>query len=85
MGLVDPSYKPLTSDEARDQLKACLAYFSSEDRITSGDTAVPMGRNGPFVRSNLPLRQLCELALKGLDSPSCENGDAKRLDIGSDG
>jgi hypothetical protein len=80
MGLVNPDIKPLSDDEMRDQLKWALKHFASEDRIKS-EGAIPFGRNGPFVAIDLPLRQLCELAQKGLDAspPEAEQQGAAAI------
>ena len=66
MGLVNPDIKPLPDDEMREQLGYALRHFASEDELKS-DGALAFGRNGPFIQLRLPMRQLCELALKGLD------------------
>lgn len=71
MGLVNPEIAPMTDDEMREQLKWCLRIFASEDRLKS-EHAYPMARNGPNIQIDIPLRQLCELALKGLATPAPE-------------
>lgn len=84
MGLVDPEHVPLTDAEMREQLETCLRFFSSEAVLTS-DSPVQLGRNGPFIPILLPIRQLCELALKGLQAArhplsQCEECGANRTE-----
>ena len=78
MGLVNPDIKPLSDEEMRDQLKWALKHFASEDLIES-DGLIPFGRGGPNIQLRIPLRQLCELAKKGLDAQSYVHGEPMAL------